>query len=103
MIWIMKHPRMTPEALGFIPSFFSEHDPRGAREQINENYAHGGGWHPFHGFKFNEQTLSLQYPGDPPTHCLAATTLRSERILFFEHSWLLIIQPDGTWEVARID
>lgn len=102
MIWTMLHPKMTPEMLGFIPMFLNENDPRGAREQINANYAHGGGWQPFYGFKMLPDT-SLKYPGDPPVRLLAQTKLRDEVIRYYEHSWLVVIQPDGSWEASRCD
>ena len=32
MIWTLIHPKMTHEALGFLPGMLSESDPRPARE-----------------------------------------------------------------------
>lgn len=100
--WTLIHPRMTTDMLGYVPLFFDTLDPRSAREQINTNYSHGGGWHPIHGFEMLPNG-NLKYPGDPPTRLLAETKLRGETIRFYEHSWLLILQPDGTWEVSRCD
>jgi hypothetical protein len=102
MIWHLKHPKATPDMLGYIPSFLSEDNPRPAREQINTAYAHGGGFQPFIGFKMLPDG-SLKYPDDPPTLLLAETTLRHETIRFYQHSWLAIIQPDGTFEITRVD
>jgi len=101
MIWIMKHPRATPEMLGFIPQFLSEHDPRPAREQLDSNYRQGGGWEPLPGFTITEQ--GLKYPGDPPMVLIAETTLRDEVIRFYDCSWVVIIQPDGSFEASRMD
>ena len=103
MTWVKIDPRITPEHLGFLPSFLDEDDPRPAREQIDANYQHGGGWNPFDGFSFHRERLSLTYPGDPPVKPLAMTKLRDEVIIFYDYSWLLILQPDGTWEVSRVD
>lgn len=97
----MKHPQATEEMLGYIPSFLSENDPRPAHEQINENYRFGG-WQPFKGFRMLSNG-NLQYPGDPQTRLIAETKLRDETIRFYEHSWVAIIQPDGSFEVARLD
>ena len=102
MIWELQ-PGMTFEQLGFLPGFFSEEDPRGAREQLDEYYAQGGGWRPFKGFKMRESDGALCYPGDPPIPSLAETKLRDEIIRFYRHAWVVIIQPDASWEVARID
>lgn len=85
----------------FLPFFFSEEDPRPAREQFHSAYAHGGGFHPFEGFELvNDQLL---YPGDPPLQCLSKAKLRDETIMLFQFSWLCIVQPDGSYVVARAD
>lgn len=102
MDWILKHPRMTMEMLGYIPDFLSESNPRPAREQLNTAYSHGGGWQPFDGFRM-EPDGGLAYPGDPPMRVLAEAFMRTELIRFYEHSWVAIIQPSGEWEVCRMD
>ena len=102
MMWVFKHPRMTADALGFIPSFLDERNPRSAREQIDDNYRHGGGWRSFKGHTMLPNG-NLSYPGDPITQLLAETKLRDEVIRFYEHSWVAIIQPDGSYDIARID
>lgn len=102
MLWIMKHPQATLEMLGYIPGFLSEHDPRPAREQLHTGYSHGGGWEPFVGFSMLPNG-DMSYPGDPPTQLLAETQLRNETIRFYEHAWVAIVQPDGSFEVARLD
>jgi hypothetical protein len=103
MTWTMLHPQMTPAHLGYLPGFLSDADPRPAAEQIDDNYRHGGGWHKFEGFAFDPKRLTLKYPGDPTFRALAMTSLRDETLYFFDHSWLLILQKDGAWEVARLD
>lgn len=95
------HPRMTKEALGNIPYFFSEADPRPAREQINEAYVFGG-WQPFKGFKMVED-FGLKFPNDPVMKPVAVAKLRDETINFYQWAWVSIVQPDGSFEVARID
>jgi hypothetical protein len=102
MNWIMKHPHANMEMLGLIPEFLDERDPRPAREQIDQNYRHGGGWQPFPGFTMLPDG-DLSYPGDPPTRLIAETHLRDETIRFYDCSWLAIVQPDGTFEVSRVD
>lgn len=100
MIWKMKHPQATIEMLGYIPDFLSESDPRSAKEQIEVNYI--GGWSHMPGFTMNENG-NLNYPGDPPMLLLAETKLRDKTIRFYQHAWLAIIQPDGSFEVSRVD
>jgi hypothetical protein len=103
MIWEMLHPRMTLYQLGFIPSFLSEDNPKSAREQINDNYGHGGGWHPTPGHTMDKDDYSIKYPGDPRLFPLARTMLRHEIILFYQHDLLAIVQPDGSFEISRVD
>lgn len=100
MKWQLLHPKMTAEALGYIPEFLSEDDPRPAREQIDAHYI--SGWTPFEGFVLLKDQV-LKYPGDPALKPVARTSLRDEQILLYPGEWLLIVQPDGQWEVARID
>jgi hypothetical protein len=98
----MLHPKMTQEHLGLLPGFLDESDPRSAREQFNENYAHGGGWNPFEGFKMLDG-YALKYPGDPAHKPLAKAKFRDELILYYQYSWVVVMQPDGSWEVTRMD
>lgn len=96
--------RYGPEAvLGFIPLMLSSADNRPASAQFNDNYVHGGGWRPFHGFTPSEGGISLAYAGDPPTRALAFTYLREEKIVVYEHAWVGIFQPDGKFEISRMD
>ncbi len=99
MIWALKR-NITPEHLGLIPSFLDEDDPRPAREQFDAKYI--GGWMPFPGFEMLEGG-DLKYPEDPVTICLAETKLRDETIRFYQSSWVSITQPDGSFEVSRMD
>jgi len=106
MIWEIKHPRATPEWLGFLPGMLNPNDPRKARDQFAANYV--SGWMPFSGvgdqkLTLNEAKDKLLYPGDPPMQLIAETRLRDELIRLFECDWVAIIQPDGDYEVARMD
>ena len=106
--WILYKPGMTVDHLGLIPTFLSEDDTRPAREQFDENYAHGGGWQPFTGFKLNVEDMVLTYPNDPPIKPLAGVTLHigrsAEHIYVYPHAWVLIMKDsDMSWEVCRMD
>lgn len=89
------------EACGFIPSFLDENDPRSAHEQFNEKYI--GGWHPFKGEFFMDEDMNIQYPGDPMYKPMASMTLRDEMVVVYAHGWVAIIQPDNSYEIARMD
>jgi len=103
LTWEMLHPKMTLEHIGKIPFWLDDVNPLSANEQINQNYWHGGGWVPFLGFNMDPKTLALLYPGDTSMRPLAKTQIRDETIVFYDHSWVAIIQKDGSFEVARID
>lgn len=100
MIWKLKNARALCQ-LGFIPEFVSYADPRPAREQFNTNYAHGGGWRPFSGF--TRTKAGLEYPDDPAMKLLASTHLRDELIEVYQYSWVCVVQPDGSYEISRMD
>lgn len=92
---------------GYLPMFFSENDPRPAREQLHESYAHGGGVQPFKGFELQdfeaEGRAKLKYPGDPPMTEISRAKLRDETIVLFTCDWVAIVQSDGTYLVTRVD
>ena len=88
--------------LGELPSFINDNDPRSAREQLDANYQHGGGWHPVPGFKLAPNFV-LHFPEDPPYEPLAVMRLREERVFVYEFSFVAIVQADGSFEVARLD
>ena len=91
-----------PQIWGFIPGFLDEQDPRPAREQFNEHYP--GGWMPApEWLKFSRKTLRLTYPGDPPLQPIGLIQFRDEMIFLYPSSWVCIVQPNGKWEVARMD
>ena len=95
--------------VGLLPFFLDEEDARPAREQLDANYQHGGGWRPFDGFKMkgdvdsNLESVVLAFPGDPPLHLIAIMALRLELVMVFEHGWVCILQSSGDHEIARMD
>lgn len=93
---------VTAHNVGFIPNWLSETDPRPAKEQLHEGYAHGGGWHPQEGFTMLEDG-SMKYPDDPPLEPLALMMLREERIVIYPLGYVAIIQPDRSFEICRMD
>lgn len=103
MLWTMLHPQATMDHLGLIPEFLAADDPRPAREQFNENYAHGGGWRPFKGFTVLAGGRAIEYPGDPARPALAMTMLHGETIMVYTGAWVAIFKQDGTVEIARMD
>jgi hypothetical protein len=94
--------RYTQEHLGLIPLFLSEIDERSAAEQFDDNYAHGGGWSPMPGWKMGSAG-EIIYPSEQPLKPIAQATLRQEVIRFYPYAWVSITQPDGTFEISRMD
>jgi hypothetical protein len=92
MNWIVFKPDVD---LGFLPSLIHDADQRRVAEQLNDRYAHGGGWRPMPGFTLNKTTLALKYPEDPPMHPLAMSTLRDETLVS-------VCIPDDPAERRRI-
>jgi hypothetical protein len=98
------HPAATPEHLGPIPHWLDEDDPRPAAQQLDGHYQHGGGWRPMPKFKMKDRmTGVLTYPGDQPFRPWAAILFRKEMIFAYDHEIFAILQPDGSFEVARMD
>ncbi len=102
MFWLKVDPKATLDHLGLLPQMFDDLDPRSAKEQANDNYRHGGGWCPFVGFTLLPDG-NLKYPGDPPTKLLYVAKLRDEIIRVYEWAWVMIMQADGSYEIARMD
>lgn len=98
MRWRALKAGLTGDELGFIPDFLSETDKRNAAAQINAAYV--GGWQPIQGFTMGGV---IRYPGDPPLEPLFEAKLRDETIRFYRYAFLSIQQPDGSFEVARLD
>ena len=96
------HPRATEEMFGLIPHFIHEDNPAKAVQQLDDNYRHGGGWFPIKGFTLLEGN-KLQYPGDPVLEPLGEIQLRDERIVMYQYAIVAVIQPDGSFEAARMD
>lgn len=96
------------DAVGLIPSFLSEHDPRGAVEQLNERYAHGGGWRDSKvgegGWRMIDGGKVMKFPGDPPIHALAQAKLHErELVIVYESGWTAVVQDDASFRFARLD
>lgn len=120
LVWAMVNGA-DPYELGFIVEFLSNDDPAPAAEQLDKSYAHGGGWRPISGFKLGgvvgmrsivSGAAKLLFPGDPPYGVRGFTILHSddesdeatgELVVLFDRELMMIMQPDGSYEVARID
>jgi hypothetical protein len=92
------------DLVGFMPLGVDPSSPIAAVPQLHAGYGHGGGWHDFEGFEFKDgDEPQLLYPGDPPTEAVAFWNLREERIILFDHAWVAVVQPDGSFRVSRMD
>ena len=97
-------PRLQEEDLGLLPHFLSETNPASAKEQINANYSHGGGWHSFKGFEVIDGRGTIKYPGDAPLKPLAEAKFRDDTMIrFYSGAWVAIFTADGGFDICRID
>ena len=97
--WLARDTR--PDALGFLPSFLDDADPRPAQQQLDANYPHGGYWRS-EGASIDDR-YRLCYPGDPPLPWIAVAILRDEMILLYPADFVAIMQPDRTFKFQRMD
>lgn len=93
------------KAAGLIPEFLDEHDPRTVQEQLDENYAHGGGWNSFEGFTLGSGPghYTLSYPGDPVYREVSRAQFRNQTLVLFQYAWLGIIEDGKLLDVSRVD
>lgn len=84
----------------YLPMFLNEANSKPAAEQIADAYV--SGWNPFQGFRMLPGN-KLKYPNDPALEPLATTKLRDETVFLYSGDWLAIVQPDGSFEVSRVD
>lgn len=95
-----------PNLAGLLPKFADENDPRPIREQLDESYAHGGGWQSFPGFTLRKNGMgnySLIYPDDPPRRELTRAPFRGQLVVLFESEWVGIIENDELVDVSRMN
>lgn len=104
LVWEQLHASANQIHLGYIPTFLSAGSDLSASEQITANYPFGG-WMPFKGFSMDKATGGLKYTGDPIIPPMWQTKLpaTNEVVTVYPYAWVQIMQPDGTWEVARLD
>ena len=96
--WFFKSKDVAP-LVGIIPTFLDQEDERPMKEQIDTAYV--SGWREFKGHRL-EDDWSLNYPGDPALHPVAACALHGAIFVMYEYGWALIMEPGG-WEVCRLD
>jgi hypothetical protein len=102
-IWIMMDTRFGPDVLGFLPDIILSSDRRPVKEQLQDRYAHGGGYRHIPGFTMDEYNV-MTYPGDPPYKPTAAAMINGELVIFYRQGSLLAILKSPTeFEVTRVD
>ena len=95
-------PGVTLQTLGALPDMLDAADPAPAREQLDRGYRDRGGFRALSGWYLGADDV-LHFPGDRPYRPIAETRLGSERILVFECNFVAVVQPDRSFEVARMD
>jgi hypothetical protein len=95
-------PGVTLQTLGALPGMLDGNDPAPAREQLDRGYRDRGGFRALSGWYLGDDDV-LHFPGDRPYRPIASMQLRSELVLVFECSFVAIVQPDRSFEVAGMD
>lgn len=103
-MWTLLHPRMTMDHLGLIPMLISA-SGEPLKEQIQRNYAHGGGWSSagFTKMIFNPEDCSAKYPGDPKMFARAKFVNGDETLYFYDHAIVAVVSAAGVAEFSRMD
>jgi hypothetical protein len=98
-----RHPKANPELhLGLIPYFLDRNNPRPAAEQFDD-HSFGGGWRKTDPRWRMLPDGSIKYPNDPALPVLFEASLRDEVIRVYESAWVAIVQPDGSFQISRMD
>lgn len=96
-----------PERAGLLPLIINPHDTRSVKEQIEVNYAHGGGYFAMHGFKLHDHKkvgqAFMTYPGDPKFHEVARCRVGDELVILFDCAFVAIVDSKGRFTVTRMD
>lgn len=104
-------PGTHPDILGFLPLILRVDDERKIADQLNDRYAHGGGYFPMklEKWQLNRETRILTYHDEEDeseiyqplaTHWFP---LSEERAILYKYSILLILAPDGSFALTRVD
>ena len=104
MSWELLYPGMRRDFVDGLPDFDDQSDDaESAREQLDRVYCdEGGAWHPTSGFDIKSGN-ELYRDGKFYSNPIAQAWLRHELILLYESDWVAVVQPDGSFEVARLD
>lgn len=90
-----------------LPIILLPNDPRPVAEQLDDRYAHGGGYRPS-GDKFTlighpAGDMALQYPGDPDFPEVSRCQINSQLCVLFSSSFMAIIEQDNSHVIVRVD
>ena len=103
-VWTAIDKAFHPSWLGFLPDILLAEDKRPVKAQLEDRYAHGGGFRLIKGMRLDRRDMTMRYPGDPIYRPAAWAQIGAEKVYFYPLcSLLLILQPDRTWEVTRVD
>lgn len=105
LAWEYLHPQANEYHIGYIGQGLSEGNPLSAAKQIDQLYRFGG-WSPSMSVQLRMKHVGnnvLKFPGDPPQYPIARAKLRDETICVYNSEFWAIFQPDGSFEISRLD
>ena len=115
MSFTLTDPRYDLASLGLIPFMIDSDSPTPAGDQINSNYAHGGGFSEIKGFGklpgYYQDTnagpiFSVQFPGDRRLHPIAYQHMprSNEMVVVYPSAFVGVFNlHNDTFKVTRMD
>lgn len=92
------------DRLGYLPLILLDEDPASFEDQLNNRYAHGGGHKKaLPAWRFNHNTLTLVYPGDPPMRPIAHAKFHDSHLYVFDHAWTVLVKDGKMVDIQRLD
>lgn len=108
-LWTLYDHRFGREVLGLLPALISNEYFGNVAEQLERNYAHGGGYRDLTKLEpdkwvFNKRKKTLRHRAERSTFKpIASTQIKDEQVYFYQYALLAIVKPDGSFAVTRVD
>lgn len=103
--WELVHPRADIDMLGYVPLFITRTSDVPLKKQFDAEYVSGWKTSASKWVRDTERNTLQGHPEDPPFPMIARYQHKptGELLEFYTSCFTAIVQPDGTFEVARLD
>ena len=99
--WKGIDPRFEHYMLGFLIMFIDAEDKTSAVDQIDRHY--NAYWNTIKNHTRIGDDGTMYYPDDPPQKPLASAQHFDETLYFYPSAWVVVVKPDKSFDIARID